>query len=133
MPSLACGDATCAPGKKCCWDPIAHKGSCGCDESAAGPGFGHLAVFACERPSDCGGGYGCFSSTGVPNYQSYTCGRVETSCTRVVDSPYLCDVVANCPPLIVGDTSTGALTSVGPNGCRHDPADPPSVKRCTYP
>lgn len=131
-PALACGAAKCAPGQTCCWDPVTHEGSCDCAGSTAGTS-GQLAVFACESPSDCGGGRGCFSSTGLPASPSYHCGVVATSCTRVVDGPYLCDKLADCPPLVVGDTSTGALSTLGPVGCRHEPADPPTVKRCVYP
>lgn len=132
-PALACGAAKCAPGQSCCWDPVTRDGTCDCDGSTAGIGTRKLAVFSCESPGDCGGGYGCFSSTGIPSAPSFHCGMVATSCTRVVDGPYLCDQVADCPPLVVGDTSTGALSTLGPVGCRHDPTDPASVKRCVYP
>jgi hypothetical protein len=90
------------------------------------------AVYSCERPSDCGKGYGCFSGTGFPYFETYSCREVETSCTRVVDSPYLCDKLADCPPRVVGDTSTAQLTTEKPISCTHDASDPPSVKRCVY-
>lgn len=129
--ALPCGGVQCAPHKTCCWDPVAGKGTCECSETA--PPAGRLAVFACESPSGCGAGYGCFNSSGTPDFRVFHCGQVATSCTRVVDGPYLCEKLADCPPLVVGDTSTGALSTLKATGCRHDAEDPPTVKRCVYP
>ena len=85
------------------------------------------SIFACQRPIDCGPGYGCFSRTGLADFAHFECGSIEHSCTRLVDFPYLCDKLRDCPPLPRAD---GAVYE--PKACSHDAADPAGVKTCVY-
>lgn len=121
-PGFACGQTKCKSGERCCWDPKARKGTCNCNPDGVSAG----SIYDCQRPGDCGPGYGCYSSLGLSDFQHYHCGIIDQSCTRLVDAPYLCDRLRDCPPLVRGDAV------YEPKSCAHDPSDPPGVKRCVY-
>ena len=132
-PALACGQATCKPGEKCCWDAMAGKGSCTADGSCypppGGPRF--FELFACERPGDCVAGFDCFTSTGLELVHEYRCGHAACSYTMAIDGPFLCSELADCP-VMRRESDGGQARVLRPLSCKHESAFPPGVKVCGY-
>jgi len=87
--------------------------------------------FACTKPSDCAAGFECFSSSGSVFLEQHRCARSKCSFTMVVDGPFLCSRVSDCPKVIVRQQDA-ALKELKLAGCQRRGDDPPGVKICRY-
>jgi hypothetical protein len=132
--AISTTQATCAPGKRCSSDTgvcvctyATKSGHCGGPIDDEALDAGRIGVFQCTKPSDCGTGMRCHTST-----QAYARGTFCSPATELANSTYLCDTDAQCRNAMQEPFKRAKCVSVLHNKYLEDPNFPPWIFVCQF-